>query len=65
LSPDVVDPELVRRVVDAAVERLRREQPDSPLLRLPDLELRRRLAEAHLRDLRRLRREMEEGSAPG
>ena len=58
----MVDPELVRRVVDAAVERLRREQPESPLLRLSDLELRRRLAEAHLRDLRRLRREMEDDS---
>ena len=39
----------MRRVIDAAIERLEREQPASPLLELPRPELRRRLAEAHLR----------------
>ena len=50
---------------DQLIERLEREQPASPPLELPRPELRRRPAEAHLRDLRSLRREMKAEDPPG
>jgi hypothetical protein len=51
--------ELVQRVVDLAIERLEAGPPDHPLLKVDRLRLRRLLAEAHYRDLRKLRHEIE------
>ena len=51
--------ELARRVIDLAIERLEAGPPDHPLLKVDRLRLRRLLAEAHYRDVRKLRREIE------
>jgi hypothetical protein len=47
-----------RHLVDRAIERLEDEMPDSPLLDLELLELRRILAEAAFRELRAIQREI-------
>lgn len=47
-----------RHLVDRALERLEDEMPDSPLLDLEPLELRRILAESAFRELRAIQREI-------
>jgi hypothetical protein len=55
--------ERVRYVVDRAIARIALEPRYSPLARLSRTDLRRLLAEAHYREMRNLRREIEaEGS---
>lgn len=54
----------VRVLIDHGERRLHDEQPDSPLLRLSRPEQRRILAVAAYRELRALRREIEEESSP-
>jgi len=51
--------ERVRYVVDRAIARIALEPRYRPLARLSGPELRRLLAEAHYRDMRNLRREIE------
>jgi hypothetical protein len=52
----------VRHLVDRAVERLEHEPPDHPLRRLAPLELRRQLAEAAWREIRKLQQEIRDES---
>lgn len=53
--------ERVGWLVDRAIEKVATDERYRPLARLSRVELRRLLAEAHYRDIRALRHEIEEG----